>query len=277
MRTLTTTGWGLLKIVVSAVILLPFVFILLLSFRSFADIYQNPLGLTGNWEIENYARAWNGPPGGTGFSNYLLNSVIVVVCAIAVSAIAGALAAYFVSLLPARWRAGVLLLPLLATIIPVIALIIPFFQVFNAWGLLNSPVALGIVYAGLCLPMTVLILHSFFVDFPPELREAAAIDGLGHFRTFSTIVIPLARPAILAVSLLNVIWVWGETQVAIVLLQSASSQTIPVGVLTFQSSFMSDLGPIFAGLSLATIPIVAVYAAFHRTISRGVSMGGTFR
>lgn len=274
---ISVPAWGLLKLGITALVVLPFIFILLLSFRSMTDIFRNPLGLTGNWVPENFVRAWNGPPGGTGFSNYFLNSIVVVIVAVVVSALAGAIAAYFVSLLPARWRGRVLMIPLIATIIPTVALLIPFFQVFNAWGLINSPIALGVLYAGLCLPMTILILHAYFVDFPPELREAAAIDGLGHLTTFARIVVPLSQPSLLAVSLLNLIWVWGETQIAIVLMQKAASQTIPVGVLTFQSTFMSDLGPIFAGLSLATLPVMVVYFVFNKTISRGVSMGGTFR
>ncbi len=270
-------AWFALKLGISAIVILPFFFILLLSFRSMTDIYRNPLGLVGNWVPENFLRAWNGPPGGTGFSNYFLNSILVVSVAVVIAAVFGALAAYFISLLPAHWRSRVLMVPLIATIVPTIALIIPFFQMFNAWGFINSPVAVGVLYAGLCLPMTILILHAFFVDFPAELREASALDGLGHVRTFFTIVVPLSKPSLLAVSLLNLIWVWGETQVAIVLLQRAANQTIPVGVLTFQSSFMSDLGPIFAGLSLATVPVLIVYFVFNKTISRGVSMGGTFR
>lgn len=277
MSRLSAGGWLVFKLVVTAVIVLPFLFILLLSFRSMADIFRNPLGFTGTWVPENFVRAWNGPPGGTGFGHYFLNSLVVAVVAVVLAALIGAVAAYFVSLLPGRWRARVLMIPLIATIVPTIALLIPFFQVFSTWGLLNNPVAVGVLYAGLSLPMTVLILHAFFVDFPSELREAGAIDGLGHFRTFARIVVPLSKPSLLAVSLLNLIWVWGETQIAIVLLQKATSQTIPVGVLTFQSSFMSDLGPIFAGLSLATIPVLVVYFTFNKTISQGVSMGGTFR
>jgi ABC-type glycerol-3-phosphate transport system permease component len=273
----SSIAWMVFKLAVTAVIVLPFLFILLLSFRSMADIFRNPLGFTGNWVPENFARAWNGPPGGTGFGNYFINSLLVAFVAVVLAAIIGAVAAYFVSLLPGHWRARVLMIPLIATILPTIALLIPFFQVFSAWGILNNPFAVGVLYAGLSLPMTVLILHAFFVDFPSDLREAGAIDGLGHLRTFTQIVVPLSKPSLLAVSLLNLIWVWGETQIAIVLLQRATSQTIPVGVLTFQSSFMSDLGPIFAGLSLATIPVLVVYFTFNKTISQGVSMGGTFR
>ncbi len=270
-------GWSLFRIAATALIVLPFFFIILLSFRSMTDVYQNPLGFNGNWVPQNYGDAWNGPPGGTGFSHYVANSVVVAVTAVVIAGVVGSLAAYFTSLLSPRTRTRMMALPLIATIIPVIALLIPFFQVFNAWGLLSQPIALGVLYGGLCLPTTILVLHAFFVDFPAELREAPALDGLGHFGTFVRIVLPLSTSPLTAVSLLNVIWVWGETQVALVLLQTPESQTIPVGVLTFQSNFVSNLGPIFAGLTLATIPMAIIYLVFHRVVNRGISMGGVFR
>lgn len=270
-------GWSIFRIVVTVLVVLPFFFIILLSFRSMTAIYQNPLGFNGHWVPQNYKDAWGGPPGGTGFSHYFVNSLVVALTAVAIAGAVGSLAAYFTSLLPAKIRLRVMALPLTATIIPVIALLIPFFQVFNAWGLLSQPIALGVLYAGLLLPTTILVLHAFFVDFPAELREASALDGLGHFGIFARIVLPLSSSPLMAVSLLNIIWVWGETQVALVLLQNADSQTIPVGVLTFQSTFVSNLGPIFAGLTLATIPMAIIYLAFHRVINRGISMGGVFR
>lgn len=270
-------GWSAVRIVITAVVLFPFVFIVLLSFRSMTDIFQNPFGFTGDWAPDNYTDAWNGPPGGTGFSHYALNSVVVELTAVVLAGVVGSVAAYFTSLLAPAWRRRSLYLPLLASIVPTVTLLIPFFQVFNAWGLLNQPVALGVVYGVLCLPTTVLVLHAFFLDFPRELREASALDGLGHFRTFTAIVLPLSGSPMVAITLINIIWVWGETQIGLVLLQDAAAQTIPVGVLTFQSSFMSDLGPIFAGLTLATVPLAAVYLVLYRSVGRGISMGGVFR
>lgn len=271
------SGWNLYRIILTAVIVLPFFFIVLLSFRSMTDIYTNPLGFHGHWVPGNYSEAWGGPPGGTGFSHYARNSAMVAAIAISIAAVAGSIAAHFTSLLAPRQRRKVMTIPLIATIVPVIALLIPFFQVFNAWGILSQPAALGVLYGGLCLPTTILVLHAFFVEFPAELLEASALDGLGHFGTFRRIVLPLSISPLVAISILNIIWVWGETQVGLVLLQTAESQTIPVGVLTFQSNFIANLGPVFAGLTLATIPMALIYLAFHRVVNRGISLGGVLR
>ncbi len=260
--------------------MLPFLFIILLSFRSMADIFRNPLGFTGNWVPENFARAWNGPPGGTGFGHYFVNSLVVAFVAVVLAA---------TDRRPSRptssrccLAAGgreCSMMPLIATIVPTIALLIPFFQVFSAWGMLNNPVGgRGALRRVVPADDGRSSCTRSSSTSRATLREAGAIDGLGHFthvRRASSFRSRSRRCS--AVSLLNLIWVWGETQIAIVLLQRASSQTIPVGVLTFQSSFMSDLGPIFAGLSLATIPVLIVYFTFNKTISQGVSMGGTFR
>jgi ABC-type glycerol-3-phosphate transport system permease component len=257
--------------------LFPFIFIIILAFKSLVDIYINPLSLNSHWVPGNFSEAWGGPPGGTGFSVYTKNSAIVVLIAIPVSGAVGALAAYFTTLLVPSVRKRFLAIPLMATMLPSIVLLIPFFQIFNALGILSNPGALGLLYAGLSLPVTILVLHAFFLEFPKELLEAAALDGLNRYRTFTKIVIRLSISPILAVSLLNLIWVWGETQIGLVLLVSRESQTIPVGILTFQSALKANPGPIFAGLTLATIPLILIYLAFHRVINRGISMGGVIR
>jgi ABC-type glycerol-3-phosphate transport system permease component len=279
-KTTTILGkgsWGLYRISMTLLTLFPFIFIIILAFKSLVDIYINPLSLNSHWVPGNFSEAWGGPPGGTGFSVYTKNSAIVVLIAIPVSGAVGALAAYFTTLLVPSVRKRFLAIPLMATMLPSIVLLIPFFQIFNALGILSNPGALGLLYAGLSLPVTILVLHAFFLEFPKELLEAAALDGLNRYRTFTKIVIRLSISPILAVSLLNLIWVWGETQIGLVLLVSRESQTIPVGILTFQSALKANPGPIFAGLTLATIPLILIYLAFHRVINRGISMGGVIR
>lgn len=265
---------ALFKIVWTLLIVVPFIAMILLAFRSLASIYNDPLGLSGDWVPENFSQAWDGPPGGVGFGRYARNSLLVAFAAIVVSGSLGSFAAYFTASLPQKWRRRAMLPPLIATTVPSIALLIPFFQAFNALGTLNSPAALGVLYGLLCLPATVLILHAFFVDFPDDVREAAAIDGLGPVGTFLRVVMPLSWGSLGTVSLLNLIWVWGETQVALVLLQTSDAHTIPVGLLSFQGKWVSNPGALFAGLTMATMPIAVIYLAFHRSITKGVSLGG---
>lgn len=257
---------------------LPFALIVLLAFKSNTDIFTNPLGIIGvDWSPGNFAEAWNGPSGGEGFYVYLLNSVAVAIVALIGCVIVGAFTAYFATLAP-RWvKNAVIRGFLIATTMPIIMLLIPYYSSFSALSILSQPWALGVVYAALCLPTCVLILHSFYLGFPTELREAAALDGLGAIQTFIRVVLPLSKGPIVAVAIMNGIFVWGETQMAIVLLQNPSSRTIPVGLLDFQGQFSANTGAIFAGLTLATLPIIIIYLIFNRSVAKGVALGGVFR
>lgn len=264
-------AWTLLAVV-------PFALIVLLAFKSNTDIYTNPLGLVGvQWQPQNFVDAWNGVPGGQGFATYLVNSVVVTIVALTGCVLIGAFTAYFATLASTRVRLAVIRSFLVATTLPLIMLLIPYYTAFNVLSLLSSPWALGGLYIALCLPTCVLILHSFYLGFPGELREAAALDGLGLFQVFVRIVLPLSKGPIVAVGMINGFFVWGETQLAIVLLQAPASRTVPVGLLDFQGQFSANTGAIFAGLTLATVPLIIVYLVFNRSIAKGVALGGVFR
>ena len=268
-------SWAILW---SLLALVPFVLIIMLGFKSTSDIYSNPLGIIGvEWKPQNFVDVWNGTTGGEGFATYLVNSVVVTFIAISGCVLIGAFTAYFATLASVRVRTLVIRGFLVATTLPLIMLLIPFYSAFSALDLLSSPWALGVVYVALCLPTCTLILHSFYLGFPSELREAAALDGLGLFQTFVQIVLPLSKGPLVAVGMINGFFIWGETQLAIVLLQSPSSRTVPVGLLDFQGQFSNNMGAIFAGLTLATVPLIIVYLIFQRSITKGIALGGVFR
>lgn len=261
----------------TAIVIVPFVLITILAFRPQRDIFAYPLGIGGVFTIDNFVAAWNGPVGGTGLGIYLANSAAIALSALAVNLTVGSIASYFATMLPPRQRAWFLRVFVVSTIVPVILLLVPYYQVFDSFDLISNPVAVGVAYGVITLPTTVLVLHAFFRDFPQELIEAASMDGLGPFRAFVRIVLPLSSGALVGVSLLALIFVWGETQLGISLLQDPSSQSVPVGILQFQGQFSVDLGPIFAGLAIASVPIIIVYLIFNRFIAKGIALGGVFR
>lgn len=261
----------------TSLVIVPFVLITLLAFRNQRDIFAYPLGIGGDFVVDNFALAWDGPAGGQGLGVYLLNSAVIVVAAIVVNLVLGVPSAYFSTFLASRARNAFMRVFLVATVVPLVLLVIPYFQMFDAFGLTNSPLALGVAYGVISLPTTVLVLHAFFIDFPVELVEAAELDGLGLAGSFVRIVLPLAKGGIVAVSLLALIFVWGEAQLGIVLLQYPAYQSVPVGVLGFRGQFTVQLGPIFAGLAIASIPIIIVYLIFNRFVSKGIALGGSFR
>lgn len=259
------------------VTVVPFVLIFLLSFRNNSDQFAHPLGFGGSYHISNYTTAWRGESGSAGMANYFSNTVVAAGAALVVSLGLGTTAAYFATKMAPRARQWFLRVFLLGSVVPIVLTLIPYYQAYNQLSLLNSPAALGLVYGVLTLPTTVLVLTSYFADFPAELIEAAVIDGLGEFSAYLRIVLPLSKAAITAVGIVNLVWVWGEAQIGIVLLQSPQKQTVAVGMLSFQGQFTAALGPLFAGLSIATIPVIILYLIFNRFISKGIALGGVFR
>lgn len=255
-------------------VITPYVMILLLSFRDNLDIFRDGLGLTGKFVPQNYVDAWAGGSGATGMGTYFINSIITAITAMAVSLGVGATGAYFSIHFNKKWRERFLQAFVLMSVVPLVLLIVPYYQAYNAYGILNMPVMVGIAYGALTLPTTVLIMQSFYSDFPTELIEAAAMDGAGPWRTFGKFVLPLSKGALTAVGMLILVFVWGETQIGVILLQSPDVQTVPVGLLTFQGQWSANLGAIFAGLAIASFPVIGLYLALNKNLSRGIAMGG---
>lgn len=266
-----------LLIVWTAITVIPFALIILLGFRSSTDIYLNPLGLFGSFHPENFVQAWNGPLNSAGMAAFFGNSVIALAVALLVNLVLGTAGAYFITQLPRRVSAAYLAAFLMGSVVPFVLLLVPYYRTFNELGLLNNPVAIGVVYGVLNLPLTVIVLNAFFIDFPRELVEAAKLDGLGEVSVFTRVIIPLSTGPITAVSLLLAIGVWSETQIAIALLQDPASKTAAVGILGFQGTFQTNIGALFAGLTIIALPVIVLYLVFNRFITKGVALGGVFR
>lgn len=257
--------------------LVPFLLITLFALRSTAEIYENPLRLGGELRFENFANAWAGPFGSAGFSVFMLNTAITAIVALVLNLSAASVGAFFASRLSKRLRELYSLVFLIGTIIPLVLLVVPYYELFSRFALVNSPWTLGVAYAALALPTSVLVLVAYFVDFPTELVEAAAVDGLGELGSFLRIVLPLSKGALASVGVLTLVWVWSETQLSVVLLQDSTAQTVAVGILGFQGQFSGDQGAIFAGLAIASIPIIVVYLVFGRWVTKGIALGGVSR
>jgi raffinose/stachyose/melibiose transport system permease protein len=262
--------WTLLAIV-------PFVFIILLSLRSNQGIFTKPLSVAGPYVWDNYRQAWDGPPGTAGMIDYFTNTLEAAVVTLAVALTLGSAAAYFTTRLRPRAQQWVLRAFLLGAVVPFVLIIIPLYQGYNALHILNNPSTLGVAYGVLALPTTVLIMYSFYTDFPKELIEAAEVDGLSDYAVYLRIVLPLSKASFTAVGIITLVYVWSEAQLGIVLLEQSQHQTVAVGVLGFQGTYLVSFGPMFAGLSLATAPVIILYLVFHRYITKGIALGGVFR
>lgn len=264
-------------VVWTILVLVPFVLSFILGFRDNTGIYEHPLGIGGEYHPENFAAAWRGPVGSAGMGVFFMNSLIAVAIGITIDLTLACLGSYFVTMLPKKFRPWYLLIFIFGTVIPPVLTIIPLFQVLNPLGLTDNVFVLGFLYGVGGLPGAVLVLSAHFADYPKALIEAARLDGLTELGTFWRVVLPTSTGVVAAAAIIAVIGMWGETQLAIALLQDASNQTIPVGILGFRGLYTSQLGPLFAGLSIATIPVFAFYLFFHRYIDKGLSLGGAVK
>ncbi|WP_162606503.1 carbohydrate ABC transporter permease [Jiangella asiatica] len=242
------------------------------SVRTHSEIFANPWSLPAALHLENYANAWVT----SGFGNAILNSVIVcATSAVAIIALS-APAAYILAKTNTRMSETMLLYIAVGIGVPVQVIVIPLFVVVENLNLLNSLQGLIVVYVGLNLPFTIFLLAGFFRSIPDELEEAASLDGAGTFAAFFRIVLPLARSGMVTALILNLVWLWAETFIALVLIQSTDHETLPLALLNFMAKQQyagADYGQLMAGVCIILLPVLAAYIWLGRRIIEGMTVG----
>jgi ABC-type glycerol-3-phosphate transport system permease component len=207
--------------------------------------------------------------------HWMLNSLLITASSVLLSTAVAALAAYPISLM--GWRPGGVILSVLIAlmVVPPIVLVIPLFQMVVDAQQLNTYRSVIVIYTGLMLPFSTFLLATFFATVPRSLVEAARIDGAGTFRTLLLVVLPLARPALVTVVVVQALWVWNEVLIAIVFLQQSNLRTLMVGLTVFSSRYHLNVPIVMAGMILATIPMLILYLIGQRSFVRGLTAGAT--
>jgi raffinose/stachyose/melibiose transport system permease protein len=250
-------------------VLLPCYFLFLGSFKSVPEFFSAPFGLPHSWALTNYRNAWNKSGLGTAF----LNSVLVTGGSVILSTSIAALASYAIARLRFRGAGALQLLFVSGLIIPAQLIIIAVFIEMRELGLLGTIWPLIILYSTFTLPLGVLFLVGFFRAIPPQLTEAAAIDGAGVWRQFVDVVLPLARAPIFTVAILNGVFIWNDFFLPLVFSTSSDIRTVPVAILDFQGEYTTDFGLIFASVVMSVIPVLIVYVLMTRRFIAGVTAG----
>ncbi|MFN8187239.1 MAG: carbohydrate ABC transporter permease [Gaiellales bacterium] len=268
-RLLRATPKHLLLLVFVLVTLIPLWFLLVNSFKSQAEYLTNPYGIPRDPTLGTLGDAFRGGD----LLRWFGNSAIFTVASVTISTVIAALAAYPISLM--RWRPGGLLLGALVAlmVVPPIVLVVPLFKMMVDLGQLNSYHSVIVVYTGILLPFSTFLLASFFRTTPRDLLEAARLDGAGHLRTWWSLVLPLAVPALVTVATVQALWVWNEVLIAVVFLQTEELRTLMVGIKLFQSRYDLNVPLVMAGMLWATIPMLLLYLAGQRFFIRGMTAG----
>jgi ABC-type glycerol-3-phosphate transport system permease component len=256
-------------LVVSAfVALAPIVWIVGLSLRSGADVYSRSI-LPRGLRPQNFLDAW----AQFGLGPLFLNSVIITGASVVVAVTLSVLAAYGFARLRFRGSEVLFLMILLGLMIPPAAVIIPLFVEVRSLGLYDTHVGLSLVYVAFGLPLSILVLRSFFAGIPRELLEAARIDGAPERWILWDVVVPLAKAPIATVAILLFLFCWNDFFLALVLLRDAGTYTLPVGIAQFIGQYSTPYELVAAAVLIAAIPVFVLYLVLHRQFEQGVAEG----
>ncbi|HEY7390260.1 MAG TPA: carbohydrate ABC transporter permease [Bryobacteraceae bacterium] len=257
-------------IAAAAVWLLPLLFVGLTAVRAQRDLIA---GGVFNWggalHWNNFTEAWRIGHFGHLFGNSLLLILIKVPCGLLLSS----MAAYALARIPFRLNWLVFLLFLAGLAIPVHVTLLPMAILLKRLHWNNTLFSLIPPYVALGLPFQTLVLSGFFRTIPDELLEAASLDGCSEFAKYWRIVVPLAKPAILTLAIIDVVGTWNELLIALVLIGAEKWQTVPLGLLQFQGQFASRYTVVMAAILIAIAPVLLVYIVFQRYLSTEMSAG----
>ncbi len=263
----TLTGlvlWGY-----AAVAVVPLLVMVVNSLRPNQDLFTEPLAAPWPLTFDAYGRAWTEGSFGT----YFGNSLTITVGAVLLSTAVSTLAAYGLARGRSRILQGIEALFLSGLMLPIHLAILPIFFLLEGFGLVDSRLGLTLVYAAAGVPFSTFVLTVFFRQLPVELEEAARIDGAGALATFWRVMLPLVRPAMATVVVFRFVPVWNDFLFPLVLLRDSDKYTLPVGLTTFFGEYQTDWSTLFAGLVIATLPLIVLFLVATKQIVAGLTAG----
>ncbi len=258
----------ILLILWAVIILYPLFWMIMSSFKSYDEIYSNVWSLPGQWLISNYATAWE-----KGISSYFVNSVIVTATTIAGVVIIASLCAYGLSRYKSRGIDIALMLCTAGMMVNPQVCLIPLYVLLQTIGIHNTRLALILLYITFRLPLSVLLIRSYFLSIPKEIEESAIIDGCSDLGIYRMIYMPMSKPIIFTTIMLTAYYAWNEFLFAIIFIDSDRLKTIPSGLMNFRDALQTNWGVLLAGMVISAIPMIILLTALQKHLVRGMSEG----
>jgi len=269
--TAVTAGSHAVLIIWSLLVIVPLLWVVMSSFKTSSEIFASPFTLPGRLHFENYANAWTT----AGIGSFFVNSVVVVFGALIITMLFGSMSAYVLARFSFPGNRVIYYLMLAGLTFPIFLAIVPLFFVLRGIGLLNTLPGLILTYAAFAFPFTVFFLYSFFRSLSGSIAEAAALDGAGEWRTFFSVMLPMARPGLATVAILNFVGLWNQFLLPVALNTNTDNYVLTQGMASFasQAGYSVDFGALFAAVVITVIPVLIVYLIFQRQLQGSVSQG----
>jgi multiple sugar transport system permease protein len=269
-RTLTSALLYTAITLVCALMLVPFALVVLGAFKTQGEFTADP----GAWlprsftNLDNFVTLFE-----RGFGTYLINGVLVAGVVVVANIVFGSLAGYALAKLRFRGRGFVFAMVLATMMVPIVAVFVPQFIVAVQLGLVDTLV--GIAFPMLVLPISVFIIRQFAHSIPEELFEAARLDGAGEFRIFRGVFLPLLGPALATVSVLTFLSAWNAFVWPLVIAQSQSTYTLPVGLaIAAQANQTTEFGVLLAGAVVVLLPVLVLFLFLQKYFVQGIAAVG---
>ena len=259
----------ILLTLVALVFLIPIIWMVLSALKPSAEVFTVPPTLFGSSVMfSNFAEAWNYLP----FGRFILNTAFVAGIGTLITLLASAMSAYAFARLNFRFRGGLFVLYLSTLIVPQEVIVIPMFLVMQQLDWVNS-------YQALILPWAftafgTFLLRQFFLTIPIELEEAAKIDGAGHIRILSSIIIPISAPAIAVLAVFTFIAYWNSFLWPLIIISSTEKMTVPLGLQLFLGQQGQRWELLMAAATISMVPTVLLVLVLQKYLVRGIALSG---
>lgn len=255
----------------AVLIVIPFAWMILSSFKTLGDIYKVPFELfSKNMTLDNYKTVLgrDDPP----FMRYVLNSVIVAALSCTAQVLTSAVAGYAFAKYHFRGKNILFMLVLGTMMIPFQVIMVPQFLMFKAIGIYDS--LWSLILPKLTTPLGIFLMRQYFSKIPDEIIESARVDGASEFQIFTKMMLPLAKPIVATLSVLTFIWKWNEYEQPLIFLNDKDKFTLPLGLLSFvDDAGVSQDNLILAASVLSLIPMLIVYGLCQKYIISGLTAG----
>lgn len=262
---------NVLMIVFSASCIFPLVWMFYSSLKTKRVFNADIIGLPKEPTFSNYIKIMTNQDYHIGQS--MMASVRTTVLSLFFIVLFGFIVGYILSRIKFKGNRILYVMFLMGMLIPVHSLLVPIYVVFNKTGLGNQWFTLIIPYVAFGLPMAVFLVEGFIKAIPVELEEAAAIDGSSFTRTLFSIILPVAKPILVTIAIIQVFSCWNEFSFALVLIKDVRLQTVPLAMTMFKGQFASDYPKIMSAMLTTMAPIVVLYFIFSKQIIKGMVAG----
>ena len=260
---------GVLLVLYALLIAVPLVIVLFTAFKTSSQMYRDPFGLPPSLSLANFAELWAGGRIGTSF----LNSTIVTAVSVTVTLLISSWAAFSVTRIGGRLGTIIFAIFCLGLAVPAQVAMIPQYVIFDQLGLTNSLLGLILINIAVTCSVAIFILTGFFRTLPQELFEAAEIDGAGTWQLYWKVALPLSTPSLAAVAIFLFVMHWNDLLYPLLFITDPDLATLPKALLDFKGEYTTNYPVLFAGVLIASIPMIVAYVFLQRWFVAGITAG----